>query len=590
LNGRWLWIAPLAPALVVPYGDADAQTAPTRDELSAKTAPATEQQRSRLSVDGDIERAPCPFADPQYASLTVNFASVAFNNLKGVDAASLGDSWRDMAGRDVPIASICEVRDRAATALRRAGYLAAVQIQPQRIPPGGVLSFDVLMAKLVRIQVRGDSGPSERLIARYLEPLVDQPVFNSLDAERAILLAKDLPGYDVRLTLRPAGTAPGEVVGEVAVTHTRFELTANVQNLGSRDTGRWGGLIRAQVNGLTGMGDRTSIGLFNTFETEEQTILQAGHSFLVGNRGLRIAADFTYAWTSPTLNPPAPIKSETLIATLAASYPLIRRQTKNAIVSGGFDLIDQDIRFGTTPLTGDNLRVFFARIDFDRIDPQSPVSTRGFSAAEPQWRFGGSVELRQGIGGLGASRPCGAGLVNCLPPFTPLSRIEGDPSAFVARAQAYFELRPIPQLAIATAVRAQYAPNPLAAYEEFSAGNYTIGRGYDAGTILGDRGVGTSTELRLFSLQPRSRESFAVQPFAFFDAVRVWNEDRLAPPYAPGRSNLYSAGGGVRAAWGNRARLDLTVAVPLTRAGLLATRPDPRVLLSLTAQVLPWRR
>jgi len=164
------------------------------------------------------------------------------------------------------------------------------------------------------------------------------------------------------------------------------------------------------------------------------------------------------------------------------------------------------------------------------------------------------------------------------------------PGAFVARAQAYFEVRPIPQLAIATVVRAQYAPNPLTAYEEFSAGNYTIGRGYDAGTILGDRGVGTSTELRLFSLQPRRRESFAFQPFAFFDAARVWNEDRLAPPYAPGRSNLYSAGGGLRAAWGNRARLDLTVAVPLTRAGLLAAKPDPRVLLSLTAQVLPWNR
>ena len=134
---------------------------------------------------------------------------------------------------------VCEIRDAAATILRRKGYLAAVQVPAQRIE-NGVVRFDVLMAKLVAVQVRGDAGRAERLIAGYLERLTGEEVFNEREAERYLLLARDLPGYDVRLTLRPAGTAPGEVIGEVTVVRTpvrgrcqRAELRHRTMSAGS---------------------------------------------------------------------------------------------------------------------------------------------------------------------------------------------------------------------------------------------------------------------------------------------------------------------------------------------------------------------
>jgi hemolysin activation/secretion protein len=591
LRGALLISSVLAGAVVM-AADASAQAAnaPTRDELDVKRFPAVTPRDSRLTVEGDIERAPCPLADPQFANVAVNFSAVEFTNLKGLNAAALDSSWREFAGRSIPVAQLCEIRDRAATILRNEGYLAAVQVVPQRIAPGGTVQFDVLMAKLVRLQVRGDAGPSERKIVQFLEPLTGQEVFNAKQAERAMLLARDLPGYDVRLTLRPAGAIPGEVIGEVAVTHQRFEVEANLQNLGSPDTGRFGGFIGARLNGLTGLGDQTTLSLYNTFDFSEQTILQGGHSFLIGGDGLRISGDITYAWTSPDLNPPAPIKSETLVATLNLSYPVIRLQSRNLLASVGLDLVDQDIRFGAVPLTTDKLRILYARADFDQTDPASLTSPGGYSTAEPRWRYGGNVELRQGLSALGASRGCGASFVNCLPPFTPLSRIEADPTAFVARAQTYAEFRPVPNITLAWEVRGQYAAKSLSSFEEFSAGNYTIGRGYDAGTLLGDSGVGMRNELRIFKLQPASRTHFAVQPFAFFDASRVWNEDRLAPPYVAGRRDLYSAGGGVNIAWGNKARLSLYAAAPLKTTGLLTRKGDVRLLMTLTAKLVPWSR
>jgi hemolysin activation/secretion protein len=562
--------------------------APTREEIDRARLPeALPGARARLTVEGGVERAPCALSDPRFANVTVSFAQVRFNAPSVVDPALLGDSWADLAGRDVPIATLCEVRDRAATALRRLGYLAAVQVPPQRIEKGGTVVMDVLMAKLVGIQVRGDAGNSEKLIAAHLDALKDEPVFNIRQAERHLLLARDLPGYDVRLALRPAGTAPGEVIGEVQVTRQRIRIDANVQNLGSQSAGRFGGLLRMQVNDLTGLGDSTVLSIFSTAQTREQTVLQAEHGFALGSGGLRLTGDFTYAWSKPGRVANGQLSSHTMIGSVALSYPVVRRQSHNLLASGGIDIIDQDVRFAGTPLTRDHLRVLFARLEAEAIDPESLVSTQGYSAAEPRWRLGGSLELRKGLGGLGASSACGAGFVNCMPPNVPPSRIEADPEAFVLRAGVQGEFRPTPRVTIAVAPRAQYSADPLGSYEEMSAGNYTVGRGYDPGTLTGDSGVGVATELRIGSLMPKGPNDLSIQPYAFFDAAWMWNRDSAYDGLNP--QKLRSAGGGVRGMWGNRARFDLTVAAPLRRAGFQAERGDVRVLFSITAQLAPWR-
>lgn len=554
-----------------------AQTAgvPTREEIERGRAPLAEPQRpTRLTVEGDIERAPCPLADPQYAELTVTISGVEFAGLQGLSPDMLRPAWEGYAGQEMPIAALCEIRDTAATILRREGYLAAVQVPPQRIEKGGVVRFDVLLAKLVAIQVRGDAGRSERLIAAHLEAIKERPLFNVHEAERHLLLAGDLPGYDVRLTLRPANAGPGEVIGEVRVIRQRWGVDANIQNLGSRDTGRWGGLVRVQANDLTGLGDLTTLSLFNTADFSEQTVLQAGHSFFIGRDGLRLTGDLTYAWTSPDVG--IDIDSETLITSLAASYPIIRRQSRNLLGTAGFEFIDQQVDFGTVRLSKDKLRVFFARLDYDMIDGASLGSTMGYSAAEPRWRLGGSIEARHGLSIFDASKP-----------GEPTSRAEGDPTAFVLRAAAYGEYRPVPKLTFSFSPRFQYSPDALLGYEEISAGNYSFGRGYDPGTVIGDSGIGVQAEVRYGSLVPRELNAIAIQPFLFIDGGWIWNEDSAFAGLDP--RELYSVGGGIRGAWGNHARVDLTLAVPMERAGLLNRKGDPRLLLSVTTKLVPWR-
>lgn len=563
-------------------GQPPAPPPPTREEIEGAVQRPQRDAPARLQVDGELARAPCALDQPEFSAIRFRLTGANFAGLRGLAAADLRPAYDAFLNTDQPIAVVCEIRDRAAAILRAAGYIAAVEVPEQRIEDGRV-QFRVLMARLVGLRVRGDGGRNERLITRYLERLTDQEVFNSRQAERYLLLAGDLPGFDVRLSLRPAGTVPGEVVGEVRLVRVPASIDVNVQNFGSRAIGRFGGLVRGQLNGLTGLGDRTVLAVYSTFDFEEQQTVQLAHDFRIGGEGLMLGGQITYSEASPSLDPMLELSSRTLFATLEARYPVHRAQHYSVHAGGGIDIVDQEVDFFAIPLTRDRLRVLFARLDVAVEAPDRPEEGR---RAEPRWRFDGRLELRQGIDGLGASERCDANFINCTTAgAVPPSRLEGRPDATLFRGQASGEFRPIPQITFFLGATTQYTTSSLLSFEEYSAGNYTVGRGYDPATIIGDRGGGLQFELRYGDLRPNSPRDLAVQPYAFVDAAWVENEDRFA---GRRRDDLQSIGAGLRAVYGDRAQLDLVVAVPLARAGTLAETPDPRILLSLTTRLLPW--
>ena len=169
----------------------------------------------------------------------------------------------------------------------------------------------------------------------------------------------------------------------------------------------------------------------------------------------------------------------------------------------------------------------------------------------------------------------------------PPSRIEADPTPFLIRFDLGAEFRPTPLWTLAVNSNAQVSTSPLPAFEEFSAGSFSIGRGYDPGAVLGDSGVSGAFELRYGSLVPTQIDGVALQPYAFTDIAYAWNEDPSRRALNPDR--LWSAGGGLRAAWGSNMQGDFMIAVPLERPDLAATRGDVRFMFSLTARLFPWR-
>jgi hemolysin activation/secretion protein len=567
-------LAAQAAPLVVP---------PTREEITRPIAPQPVNRAPQLEVEGGIERAPCALDGPNYQSIHFVLRGVEFDGLQAIGGEQLAPAYAPYVGRDVPISVVCEIRDRAGTMLRDAGYIAAVQVPEQKIADG-IVRFRVLMARVTQVRVRGDASGAERIIAGYLSKIADQPVFNRYQAERYLLLASDLPGYVVRLTLRPAGTVPGEVVGDVTVQRSNAYADANVQNGGSKALGRWGGLLRGQLFGLTGLGDRTSLSVFSTSDFEEQQTVQLAHDFHLGPEGLTISNAFTYAWAKPSLGPDARVLAHTLLNTFEVGYPLVRTQAQTIRSSVGLDLVNQDVDFNGAALNRDRLRVAFLRLGFDATD--ADFTDARYSTLEPPWRLSALFELRQGLHVLGATHDCGPTGAACLAPGeVPPSRTEGHSDATVLRYTFNGEYRPMPKLTFALGARAQYASQPLLSFEEFAAGNYTAGRGYDPGALLGDKGFGTQAEIRFGTRVPASAKQAAVEGYGFWDHAEVRNHDRLV--VVPGSQHLDSVGGGARINF-DRFMIDASVAVPLTRVGIDNKKPDPRFLLSLTSRLWPW--
>ncbi|MEM7687737.1 MAG: ShlB/FhaC/HecB family hemolysin secretion/activation protein [Pseudomonadota bacterium] len=545
--------------------------APTREELSGISRP-DEVRAPRLNIEGGIERSPCALADPQYADVKVTVREVVFNGLKGATLEEMESAWKPFEGTEQSVAVLCEIRDAAATLLRNKGYLAATQVPTQRISDGKV-TFEVLYGKITAVRAVGETGGAEKKLQQYLGRLSENEIFDRNEAERALLLARDLPGYDVNLKLVPADGEAGALIGEVTVRRKRTAFDIAIQNFGAESTGPYGGQIRAQFFGLTGMGDATSLSYFASQDFSEQHVIQASHEFRPGGDGLTIGGQFTYAWTSPDIGtadalgiPLADLQAETLFAGISASYPVKRTQGENVTVSAGFDYVNQDVDF-IVPLSRDRLRVGWLRMDYDSID---------LARRAPRYRTAATIEFRQGFDIFGASSVC-LGLACPAGQVNP-GRIDGSPTSSVIRANGLAELSLSRLLALTLKPRGQVSlGGGLFGFEEFAAGNFTVGRGYAPGTIIGDHGLGLTTELRTSTL-PLNKK-LAVQPYAFFDIAQIWNQDPDID------DDLASIGGGARLALGRRYSLDAFVALPLKRAGLQTERGDVRVLFTLTASI-----
>lgn len=564
---------------------------PTRNDLLPPEVREDDRRTTTLTVDGGLERGVCALDDPSMQTIKITLQSVEFVGAEGASGVDLSQTYAPYIGRELPLSVLCDVRARAMQALADAGYLAAVEIPEQRLADGQA-QLRVVLGRLVALRVRGDAGPSQGVLEGFLQQLVGQPVFNVQDAERALLLANDMPGLDVRLSLRPAAAGqPGELIGEVAVVRQRALVALNVQNLGSHQLGRFGGLLNVQLFDLTGLGDATTLSAFSSYDFEEQQTIQLAHDFLAGTSGLKLGGQVTLGWAHPSLDIPGfDVKAETLYTSLRASYPLLRTQAATVTAATGIDLVNQDVRANTALLSRDQVRTGWVRMSMTTTDPASIARRGGYTPYEPRTRANLAVEVRQGLSILGANIDCRTAPTACTAINKVPSRIEQDPTALLLRADMAGEFRPVPTIAIVGRVQAQISGSALPAFEELSAGNYSIGRGYDPGAITGDKGISSSLELRFGSSIPRDINAWSLQPYLFMDASMMRDRDPSQRAFNP--DSLLSVGGGLRFAWARGMQGDMSLAVPLRRTDLTVLngqpRGDVRFLISLTSRLVPW--
>ena len=477
---------------------------------------------------------------------------------------------------DQPISGICAIRDTANDALRRAGYVASVQIPPQEIT-SGELVLAVIVARITEIRVRGEPGSHAASLARRIEQIRGLDPVNERDIERLLLLTGDSPGLDVQLALRPAGTVPGDVIGDLYIASQRFAVFANVQNFGSKQLGRETGYLRVEGYGLLTSSDLAYVAGSTTLDFKEQHVAQAGYTTWLNAAGTTLGGRFAYAWSRPTLDQ-LDLRSQSIIAGIDLAHPLLRSVKLNASIGGGFELLEQRTRVyggaSPSPLNRDKLRIVYVRADASYREPRlGGGDDRLFARA--------GLEVRQGLDILKASKPGAA----ASPEGYTLSRFDGNPQATVVRGDAdvLFGLGPV--FSLAGAARGQWASDALLNLEEFSVGNLTIGRGYDPGSNSGDRMIGLRGEVRA---RLPLKLPVGVSLLGFFDSVWLYNLDRNSTEAS---RRLTSYGGGVELQLPGRLVFQALYAKPRDKALSIDKAPPPgRLLVSLTAKFSPNAR
>jgi hemolysin activation/secretion protein len=200
-------------------------------------------------------------------------------------------------------------------------------------------------------------------------------------------------------------------------------------------------------------------------------------------------------------------------------FPLKRSREESIVLEGGFTAQDAQVDILGSPLSHDRWRV---------IDLGAGYLRNGFLGGD----WAANVDIAQGLPILGATAN-GSPELSRIGARTDFTKISGG-VRFTRPVTGSFE--------VMLAAQGQYAFDPLVIGEQIAFGGLPIGRGYDLGALTGDHGLGGTVELR-YNWPLRISILQTLQPYAFFDAARVWNVQHTGPL---GRS-IDSAGGGVRA-------------------------------------------
>ena len=478
-----------------------------------------------------------------------------------VDDATLEAAAEPYLNRPVSLDDLRALGTEMEGIFREAGYpYVRVVLPPQEILNGRV-RFQIIEGWVEGVSVLGSSDIAKAQTEARLSALDGKGPLSLDDVERTVAQLNDVPGLAARVSIARGKQGPGAMRLIADAERQNPRVLVNVQNFGSKNLGREGTTLFAHIPGWAPLGDQLELAAFNTWESGEQVSGQIAYSRGLTVDGLSARAWASYAEAEPT-GAVATLgsTSESLTAGIEATHPIYLRREESLSGYLGFEAanLKGELFQGAVPLSKDETRTVYAGLEGEFL--------------VDQWSFTGHMEVRQGLRWFDASARGDANL----------ARSEADPFTRVVSGEFLTETPELWGMKAEIDLRGQWANAPLMAIEEFSFGNYTVGRGYDPGAAAGDSAIAAAVTLSGFK-QQFWNDRIGTELVAFYDIGRYWNEDATGTP----SRTLASTGGGVRLLFNNQVRADITYAHPLDQPrGLGEPRPGARVLFNITADAV----
>lgn len=504
----------------------------------------------------EVPSLPQQEAPPQN-DLRVTLTDVVFEGANAVPVADLEAIAANYVDRDMSLAEVFRLAEEVTAEYRRRGYvLSRAVVGPQRIETG-VVTIQILEGYVASVNIEGDAGGYRPFLESYMAPVVAGRPTSGDALSRALLLARDLRGSNVRAVVTPSATMPGAADISLVVERDPFEGFVALDNRGSRWLGPiqvYGGLT---FNDALGLGERISATVVSAPEDNELGFVSLNYEQPIGGSGLRVNGFASYAVTEPgdelaVLG----VEGESTTFGFGLTYPIIRSRASNLLFRANFTARNSESSNDfVDPLFDDSLRTVSAELFGNHADSWGGVST---------WQIGAT----RGLDAFGATQDS-----------------DRNKSRFTGSAQATrynLELSRLQPLVagfyLQVAGSAQFTSDSLLASEEFGLGGAAFARAFDPSEVTGDKGVAGKVEL-FYTLPPQTFGT--LEPFAFYEAGEVRQNDPL--PGEDVSQTLESAGFGVRVSFHDRFAATVEYAKPLNRDIAAEGDRDARVFFTVSA-------
>jgi hemolysin activation/secretion protein len=422
----------------------------------------------------------------------------------------------DLAGLRAMAAKITDFYNRH-------GYFVAQAYLAAQTLTGGSVTITVVEGHYGQIALHNTSRASNRAAEPFLAGIDRGDIVANAPLERRLLLLSDLPGVAVKSTLVPGSDVGTSDLLVDLLPARRVTGSIDADDAGNRYTGyfRLGGSVN--LNEPFGIGDVASVrGLVSN---EGLTYIRGSYQAPVGKVTVGVAyarLDYRLHREFASLG----AHGSAGIASLYASYPLVRSYNRNLTLLGGVDYkVFEDYVDSIAARSDKHSVVGYVGLSGDSRDTFGGGGADFFSAIVS----GGSLDIRspdvRAIDALTTGSDGGFAKLNLAAGRT--QTLSGPLSLYVA-------------------ARGQIASKNLDISEKMELGGISGVRAYPEGEAYGDDGYIATAELRFDLLGLRQHVPGTVQLFGFIDNGGVtFNHDR----YFTGRNSTNLTGGGAGVSW-----------------------------------------
>lgn len=454
--------------------------------------------------------------------------SLEIKNLHVVGQTLFSESTLIAASGFTPGASMTGGELRALAArissfYRDRGYFLTQAYLPVQEITTGSVTIAVLEARYGEVGLKNNANIHDGVADGILEGIKTGDLVSIDPLERRLLLLSDLPGVIVRSTLSPGGVTGTSDLNVALEPGRRFTGSVEADNGGNRYTGiyRVGGTLN--LNNPTGIGDRLSVRVLAS--TSDLAYGRISYQLPIGS--LTVGAAFshlTYGLGREFKNLDADGTAN--IASLYASYPLIRSREANLYLLAGLDA-----------------KWFHDRIGLlsTQSKKQSQTATLGISG-EAHDRFAGGGWTSGSLGWTTGRLDIRDPLERSIDALT--ARSDGQFN-YVQFALARQQTITGP-LSLYASVRGQLAFDNLDSSEKMELGGAYGVRAYPEGEAYGDQGFIATAELRLMLDSLAGSLPGRLQLIGFVDYGEV---DYAHNPWLTGANGTHLSGIGGGLAW-----------------------------------------